>query len=252
MYWWKILVLILIIVIIIYIVSFAKVDDTTKNPSSLEQYELAQIDKMKNVLFLTAHPDDETMFFAPTIINLKAKNKNIHILCLSNGNHEGLGKERTEEMVNCVKAFDINSDNLRISDFEDGPGNNWNLIEVAKDITKSIKEWNIDTIITFDQDGVSGHTNHKSCFHSLRHFLISNEDLKLQAYSLKSINSIVQYTGPYKVNDNKKEENKIIFRSTKFRKTWKVMAQHKSQFTWYRKTSIILSQYTFVNELIKL
>lgn len=36
-------------------------------------------------LIVTAHPDDECMFFAPTIIQLVALNANVHLMCLSKG-----------------------------------------------------------------------------------------------------------------------------------------------------------------------
>lgn len=40
-----------------------------------------------NVLILTAHPDDECMFFGPTITTLKSIVKcRLHVLCLSTGN----------------------------------------------------------------------------------------------------------------------------------------------------------------------
>ncbi len=53
--------------------------------------------KLSNVLFVIAHPDDECMFFGPTITALvqpssrdsssrKKKAKDIYILCLSDGN----------------------------------------------------------------------------------------------------------------------------------------------------------------------
>lgn len=38
-----------------------------------------------SVLLVTAHPDDEAMFFAPTISRLQQQGASIHILCLSNG-----------------------------------------------------------------------------------------------------------------------------------------------------------------------
>jgi hypothetical protein len=37
------------------------------------------------VLVLTAHPDDEVMFFAPTIINLVGRRVPVWALCLSTG-----------------------------------------------------------------------------------------------------------------------------------------------------------------------
>lgn len=36
-------------------------------------------------LVVTAHPDDECMFFAPAIIQLVALNASVHLLCLSQG-----------------------------------------------------------------------------------------------------------------------------------------------------------------------
>ncbi len=37
------------------------------------------------VLLVTAHPDDETIFFSPTISGLIAANKHVYLLCLSTG-----------------------------------------------------------------------------------------------------------------------------------------------------------------------
>ena len=46
-----------------------------------------------NVLFVTAHPDDECMFFSPTLHALsKRPNVGVTLLCLSSGNHDGLGE----------------------------------------------------------------------------------------------------------------------------------------------------------------
>lgn len=42
------------------------------------------------VLLVTAHPDDEAMFFAPTIHRLQQQGAAIQILCLSNGGVGGL------------------------------------------------------------------------------------------------------------------------------------------------------------------
>lgn len=38
-------------------------------------------------LVVTAHPDDESMFFAPTILRLAELNVHVHLLCLSEGTH---------------------------------------------------------------------------------------------------------------------------------------------------------------------
>lgn len=38
-----------------------------------------------NALFVTAHPDDEVMFFGPTIQRLLLQGAAVHVLCLSTG-----------------------------------------------------------------------------------------------------------------------------------------------------------------------
>ena len=55
----------------------------------------------KRICLLIAHPDDEAMFFSPTVLALARPNTGNHfkILCLSSGNAEGLGETRKKELV---------------------------------------------------------------------------------------------------------------------------------------------------------
>lgn len=41
--------------------------------------------RAKRVLVVVAHPDDECMFFGPTIFRLCEQGADVHLLCLSNG-----------------------------------------------------------------------------------------------------------------------------------------------------------------------
>lgn len=41
----------------------------------------------KRVLLVIAHPDDECMFFGPTIFRLCEQGTEVYLLCLSNGNN---------------------------------------------------------------------------------------------------------------------------------------------------------------------
>ena len=55
-------------------------------PTEAKKYYDQFIKKKNNVLILTAHPDDECMFFSPTIKGLsRTDGIEIHILCFSNG-----------------------------------------------------------------------------------------------------------------------------------------------------------------------
>jgi N-acetylglucosaminylphosphatidylinositol deacetylase len=55
----------------------------------------------KRICLLIAHPDDEAMFFAPTVLALTRPETGNHvkILCLSTGNAAGLGETRKKELV---------------------------------------------------------------------------------------------------------------------------------------------------------
>jgi len=55
----------------------------------------------KRICLLIAHPDDEAMFFAPTLLALTRPELGNHlkILCLSSGNEDGLGETRKKELV---------------------------------------------------------------------------------------------------------------------------------------------------------
>ena len=59
------------------------------------------------VLLLTAHPDDECMFFAPTILALQRADIEVFSLCLSTGNADGLGSVRKSELEGSLDILGI-------------------------------------------------------------------------------------------------------------------------------------------------
>jgi len=73
--------------------------------------------KSKNILLVTAHPDDESMFFAPTTLSLTKKfSIDLFHLCLSSGNADGLGETRKAELSNSLDVLGIHRDKRRIVD----------------------------------------------------------------------------------------------------------------------------------------
>ena len=126
----------------------------------------------KDVLILTAHPDDEVMFFAPTIKFLKKCKCEVRILCLSNGNYDKIGDIRETEFKDVCKnlkiedAVMINDENLQ-DDFK----KKWDQELICKKIEEYMKINDnfekIGTIITFDENGVTKHPNHISCAEGL-------------------------------------------------------------------------------------
>lgn len=75
----------------------------------------------QNILLVTAHPDDECMFFAPTILKLVEMDRDgtdvragLHSLCLSNGDMNGLGAMREKELQGSLDVLGIPANNRRI------------------------------------------------------------------------------------------------------------------------------------------
>ena len=71
--------------------------------------------KPDHILLVIAHPDDEAMFFVPTIHTLvQEAHSNVYILCLSTGNFDGLGSVRTEELYASAKVLNVANTNVKI------------------------------------------------------------------------------------------------------------------------------------------
>lgn len=49
----------------------------------------------KRVLLVTAHPDDECMFFGPTLVNIIREGIDVYLLCLSNGSTKMFSHSKT-------------------------------------------------------------------------------------------------------------------------------------------------------------
>ncbi|KAJ6079033.1 hypothetical protein N7467_008786 [Penicillium canescens] len=155
----------------------------------------------KRICLLIAHPDDEAMFFAPTVLALTKPELGNHlkILCLSTGDADGLGETRKKELQKSALELGLRSESdvFIVDDlarFPDGMDKNWDEGDVASllasafapDMAASQKAKasgkksagsekaptaTIDVILTFDQHGISNHPNHRSLYHGAVNFL---------------------------------------------------------------------------------
>ncbi|KAL7790585.1 LmbE-like protein [Trichoderma afarasin] len=176
----------------------------------------------KRVCLLIAHPDDEAMFFAPTVLALARPETGNHvkILCLSAGNAEGLGETRKKELVASGLALGLRDesdvfvvDNPK--DFPDSMTTHWDETKIANLLTKAFAPQlahqraenvsqptaNIDALITFDGHGVSSHPNHISLYHGARGFAKALTEGKpewkspVDVYTLNTVNLLRKYSG---------------------------------------------------------
>lgn len=122
----------------------------------------------KKLVCIFAHPDDEAFGPGGAIAHF-AKTSEVHLICVTNGdaqekftdgNMSGkeLGLVRRHELQNSASILGIKS--VTFLDFIDGSLNNNNYHDVANKLKEILDEMKPDTIMTFDQNGVSGHLDH--------------------------------------------------------------------------------------------
>lgn len=209
-------------------------------------------------LLVIAHPDDECMFFTPTIVTLRSLNIPVHILCLSTGDANGLGKARQQELiVSCTvlgtqAPVIVNHDRL-----QDGMANRWDPALIADEVDSffSATKNNIGLILTFDSHGVSSHPNHCDVstgvrfWHSKHGGAISTTGRRL--FVLKTVSIFEKYIGPFLIllscPDVARGEVIVMPQTSPFSTGWSAMRQHVSQLVWFRYIFMFTTSYQHIN-----
>ncbi|VAH39141.1 unnamed protein product [Triticum turgidum subsp. durum] len=186
----------------------------------------------------------DIMFFSPTILFLESKGHKLHVLCMSLGNADGFGDTRKEELYNACATL------------KDGFHEEWDHGLLAELTMEQIQLWDIDTIVTFDSYGVSGHPNHRDVHHGICKLLHENQQENIEAWELVSLNMFRKYSGAVEIwlspliSSSSKQLVCCLVNCSPSR-TFKAMAAHRSQWVWFRRLFVTLSSYTYVNMLQK-
>ena len=209
-----------------------------------------------SVLLIIAHPDDEIMFWTPTIKSLIDYKIPMKILCLSNGNYDGLGELREKEFDNVSRALNFPDNQiLNIPELQDNIKQFWEPKIVSEQIEEFLKDNpDVKTILTFDYHGVTKHPNHISCFNGLMYYLQNHlnecKNRGLKIYTLDSFDFLFQYTLFYPLFCA--IFKKYGFFSMTFFSSYKWMRLYETQFNLLRKAHVILSGYSYFNSYNKI
>uniref|UniRef100_A0A8C9IKB1 N-acetylglucosaminylphosphatidylinositol deacetylase n=1 Tax=Piliocolobus tephrosceles TaxID=591936 RepID=A0A8C9IKB1_9PRIM len=150
---------------------FLWVWDSSERVKSREQG--GRLGAESRTLLAIAHPDDEAMFFAPTVLGLARLRHWVYLLCFSAGNYYNQGETRKKELLQSCDVLGIPLSRVMIidsRDFPDDPGVQWDTEHVASVLLQHIEVNGINLVVTFDAGGVSGHSNHIALYAAVRVF----------------------------------------------------------------------------------
>lgn len=222
----------------------------------------------KRFLLIVAHPDDECLFFSPTILALISRNKLAHLLVLSTGNSRGLGPIREKELHQSCEILHIDQSRciiLNRTELQDNPSQWWPKENISQIIDYYIKTFQIDLVITFDRGGISGHVNHRSIALGMEYYISQMEQTPL-IYQLSTVSSVFEYTSivdlirtlikflPRMIRSLmvSSTDHRVLFVNSpwKYFQALKSFHAHRSQVLWYRHIYTIFSRHMFINDLI--
>ncbi|KAG7942331.1 hypothetical protein I3843_16G097400 [Carya illinoinensis] len=150
---WVLIVCSLVLVLVVCLCKILHGSSSHFRNSFLNTGNIGGAFHKRNVLLVIAHPDDESMFFSPTINYLTSTGHNLHVLCLSTGDTDGKGNIKKEELYQACEILKVPLQQVKIIDhldLQDGFGRIWNHTLLASIIEEEIMSYGIDSIITFD------------------------------------------------------------------------------------------------------
>ncbi|KAI0792340.1 putative deacetylase LmbE-like domain-containing protein [Abortiporus biennis] len=245
---------------------------------------LSSTDEKSQVLLLTAHPDDECLFFAPTILSLLQDRRfDVYSLCLSVGDAEGLGKIRRQELEQSLDVLGIENSKRWVVDSPALPDNitlDWDAEVIASHVRPYVLDHGISTVLTFDRQGVSLHPNHRSLPTGVAHLIsqLSEEGrhppklltlvtvplvhkyISILAPVLAKfdlvINRFLQKFFPTQLTEQKEAFGNgrlpaFVSGIESYKTAVQAMKQHRSQLVWFRWLNVSFSRYLWVNEWVE-
>ena len=224
-------------------------------------------------LFVIAHPDDEVMFFGPSIL----RSASAYILCLSDGSPNGT--VRTREFYKSCKVLGLKG-KCFVSErktLPDGFEYNWAKEEILEIVDEYAQRVEPDRIVTFDSEGVSGHPNHiaiakalaMSALSRANYYAWNSSNMRevgdgingLPVYGLKSGPAIVKYLGIYgavlyfiaaggSIAQGFFAITPLV--SVLSMTLKKAFLKHASQQVWHRMLWVLWSRFLYYNHLVPL
>jgi N-acetylglucosaminylphosphatidylinositol deacetylase len=215
----------------------------------------------RRVLLVTAHPDDEAMFFVPSLLALRASRPAaIRLLCLSDGGYEGIGDTRAQELRQAAAVLELDAKLLRSPLAQDGPWL-WQHGPLADVIAEHLQEFAADVVLGFDAGGVSGHPNHVSTALALRLLAGRRRHAAVRFVQLHTLPLLAKYVpglAAWVLHASPAVARTVlrlpvqpwaVLQPTGPALAHAAMRAHASQLTWFRRLYLAFSAYSHLNIL---
>ncbi|XP_065753827.1 N-acetylglucosaminyl-phosphatidylinositol de-N-acetylase [Phocoena phocoena] len=206
-------------------------------------------------LLVTAHPDDEAMFFAPTVLGLVRLRHQVSLLCFSAGNYYNQGETRKKELLQSCDVLGIPPSNVMIidnRDFPDDPGVWWDTERVADILLRHVEASHINLVVTFDAGGVSGHSNHVALYAAARTLHAQGKLPKgCLVLTLQSVNLLRKYLSLLDLPCSLlcARDALFVLSRREAAQAQRAMSCHRSQLLWFRHLYVLFSRYMRINSL---
>jgi len=201
------------------------------------------------LVLVIAHPDDESMFFLPTLLAWPSTERTV--VCLSEGDFiAGQGAVRRRELVSALHAIGGARD-VVVGPFADGPREHWDPAHVAsflRSVLSDDKALARSTLVTFDAQGISGHANHLATHHGVLSFAAQHPPARLLL--LQTPHWTVKYSSLVGAAALALAAPAgVVTANANVLASIHAMQAHASQFVWYRRLFVVFFVGSFVNSL---
>ncbi|KKK19671.1 hypothetical protein ARAM_001660 [Aspergillus rambellii] len=265
------------VLVLYFLLAYHLADDPRLVPGVLRQ--------ARNIVLVTAHPDDETLFFSPSILYHRHEpHVTRSLLVISSGNYNGIGDQRLVEVHNSCAALGISQDRCVVGnhpDLQDNPTKWWDEDVIASIVGPHVEKWHADVIMTFDHGGISGHINHRAVSAGVKKYVSTTQNAP-PAFALQSTALLRKYSSlidllptalPFSwriaqallaspLNPDEAQsataprghtETALLVSSWQtYLESRAAFSQHQSQYSWDRVLYLVISRYMWFNTLERL
>jgi LmbE family N-acetylglucosaminyl deacetylase len=123
--------------------------------------------KLRSVLAVCAHPDDESFGLGAVLSTLAAQGATVFVLCFTHGEASSLGGQvvdlarvRPAELEAAARALGVAG--VRLCDHPDGLLASVERLALSLEVQQFATSHAIDGLIVFDDGGITGHPDHQA------------------------------------------------------------------------------------------